>query len=106
MSLSERQRKFARMVGHLILWATEHGYELTFGDAYRDPRCPYGSTQSKHHSRLAVDLNLFVDGVYRPDTDAYTPLGEYWESIGGVWGGRFDGPGGAPTGDGNHFEIG
>jgi hypothetical protein len=97
MSLSEKQRQFCRMVGMLIDYAYAHGYELTFGDAYRDPRCPYGSEVSLHHDRLAIDLNLFVDGKYRPDGTAHIPLGEFWESIGGSWGGRFN--------DANHYSL-
>ncbi|EIH4172001.1 M15 family metallopeptidase, partial [Escherichia coli] len=49
--------------------------------------------------RLAVDFNLFINGKYQADTDAYRPLGEYWESIGGTWGGRFS------RADGNHFSL-
>lgn len=98
MSLSQRQRKFARMVGELLVWCYSNGFEVTFGDAYRPPeRAIRGSFHSK---RLAIDLNLFIDGVYREDTKSYTPLGLYWESLGGSWGGRFSAP------DGNHFSLG
>ena len=38
MTLSEAQRKFTRMIGSLIFMAYANGYELSFGDAYRDPR--------------------------------------------------------------------
>jgi hypothetical protein len=93
------------MVADLIIWAYEHGYELTFGDAYRDPRLHgavgtklgYGAVSSCHKIRLAVDLNLFKDGVYMQATEDHAPLGEYWESIGGSWGGRFQ--------DGNHYSL-
>jgi hypothetical protein len=104
MTLGEKQRKFTRMVGQLIAWSYEHGYELTFGDAYRDPAqakanaaAGKGIASSLHCVRLAIDLNLFKDGVYQTTTEAYTPLGEYWESLGGAWGGRFN--------DGNHFSL-
>jgi len=95
--LRENQSEFVRMVGKLIDFATANGYELTFGDAYRDTRCPYGAVKSKHHDRLAVDFNLFIDGKYCQSTESHRPLGEYWESIGGRWGGRFR--------DGNHYEY-
>lgn len=46
---------------------------------------------SKHLNRLAADLVL-----YNPDTkevitygEAFRPIGEYWERLGGRWGGRF-----------------
>jgi hypothetical protein len=88
------------MVGNLIAWALEQGYELTFGDAFRDPRAtfPYGSEKSFHKKRLAIDFNLFKDGKYLTSTDDHLPLGEYWESLGGSWGGRW--------GDGNHYSLG
>lgn len=97
MDLGAKQRLFVRMVANLIVWAYDHGYELTFGDAYRDPRVPYGHPNSCHRKRLAVDLNLFKDGVYLDKTEDHQPLGEYWESIGGTWGGRFQ--------DGNHYSL-
>ncbi|MCX8311186.1 M15 family metallopeptidase, partial [Escherichia coli] len=90
----------------LIHWAQEHGYRLTFGEAYRTPeqaalnaKSGKGIRNSPHTLRLAVDFNLFINGKYQADTDAYRPLGEYWESIGGTWGGRFS------RADGNHFSL-
>jgi len=97
VTLGEKQRIFTQMIGQLIRWAYDHGYELTFGDAYRDPRVPYGHPKSLHKERLAVDFNLFKDGKYLKETDDHRPLGEYWESIGGSWGGRFK--------DGNHYSL-
>jgi len=84
------------MVPRLIDKAIEMGFEVTLGDAYRDPRCPYGSKSSRHKVRLAIDLNLFRDGVYLSDTEDHAPLGIWWEEQGGIWGGRFH--------DGNHYE--
>ena len=95
--LGDKQRRFTCMIGELIGWAYENGYELTFGDAYRDPRVTYGHQNSLHRKHLAVDLNLFINGEWQQSTEAHTPLGEYWESIGGTWGGRFD--------DGNHYSL-
>jgi hypothetical protein len=85
------------MVALLILHAEQLGYEVTFGDAYRDPRCGYGLRNSLHSQRLAIDLNLFKDGAYLRSTMDHEPLGLYWESIGGTWGGRFN--------DGNHYSL-
>lgn len=98
MSLRKQQSEFAVKVAELIYYAYAQGYELTFGDAYRDPRAifPYSSKSSKHYSRLAIDLNLFENGKYLSSTEDHRKLGEYWEKIGGIWGGRFD--------DGNHYE--
>lgn len=104
MSLQQKQAKFARMIAQLILYADRMGYQLTFGEAYRPPetaalyaRQGKGIARSLHCERLAVDFNLFKDGVYLPRTIDHKPLGEFWESIGGTWGGRF--------GDGNHYSL-
>ena len=107
LSLGDTQRLFTLMIADLIEFAYEHGYELTFGDAYRDPRAfgimgtnkpwIYGRSASNHKRRLAVDFNLFKGGTYLTQTSDYLPLGQYWESIGGAWGGRFK--------DGNHFSV-
>lgn len=106
-SLGSKQRRFVRMVADLIVWTYDNGYELTFGDAYRDPRLHgevgvkkgYGSAMSCHKSRLAIDLNLFKNGVFLQSTEDHRPLGEKWESMGGTWGGRFSNP------DGNHYSL-
>lgn len=105
MTLGEKQRDFPRMIADLILWAYSQGYQVTFGDAYRDPRLHgivgekkgYGAARSCHKMRLAVDLNLFKDGRYLSLTEDHRPLGEKWESMGGTWGGRFE--------DGNHYSL-
>jgi len=97
MSLIPKQNRFARMIALLILFAQEKGYEVTCGDFFRDERCDYGHPKSLHKRRLAADLNLFKDGVYLKDTEDYRLLGEFWESLGGSWGGRIN--------DGNHFSL-
>lgn len=108
MTLGEKQRLFTRLVGKLIEYAYASGYELTFGDAYRSPaqarqnaQAGKGIVNSLHCERLAIDLNLFIGGVYQTDSAAYKALGEYWETLGPdcKWGGRFSRP------DGNHFSI-
>jgi len=105
LTLGEKQRLFTSMVGDLIRFAYSSGFELTIGDAYRDPRAfgqvgekkGYGRSGSNHKQRLAIDLNLFREGKYLTETDDHRPLGEYWESLGGSWGGRFK--------DGNHYSL-
>lgn len=106
MTLSEKQQKFTVMIGQLIARAAELGCGLTFGEAYRTPeqaqlnaKSGKGIANSLHTQRLAVDFNLFVNGQYQTDSVAYRQLGEFWESIGGSWGGRFSKP------DGNHFSL-
>ena len=97
MALSTKQQRFTRMIARLIIYAESLGYGLTFGDAYRDPRTKYGHKNSLHRKRLAVDFNLFKGNNYLTKTEDYLPLGEYWEKMGGSWGGRFK--------DGNHFSL-
>lgn len=102
-ALLDKQIKFAGLVSQLIARAFELGYGLTLGDAYRDPRCPYGSEVSLHKERLAIDLNLFrrENGHWRfcADTAAHRELGEWWEALDSecAWGGRFN--------DGNHYAL-
>lgn len=107
MTLSEKQQKFTVMISKLILWANDHGYGLTFGEAFRtqeqaalNAKKGSGISNSLHTQRLAVDFNLFINGVYQTKSEAYKPLGEYWESLGGAWGGRFK-----SNPDGNHFSL-
>ena len=104
MTLGDKQRLFTKMVGDLIRWAYDHGYELTFGEAYRTPEQAAlnaakgtGIAKSLHTERLAIDLNLFKDGKFLTSTEDHRPLGEWWESKGGAWGGRFK--------DGNHYSL-
>lgn len=95
MKLSEKQQEFTRMVGLLIGFATQQGYGLTHGDAFAKSGHKKGSF---HYKRLAIDFNLFKDGEWLQKTSDHEPLGLFWESIGGTWGGRFN--------DGNHYSLG
>lgn len=104
-SLREKQSRFVLMLARLIDKAYGMGYTLTLGDAYRDQRLHgpmgvkmgYGHKNSCHKLRLAIDLNLFRGGRFLEGTEAHRPLGEWWESQGGTWGGRFA--------DGNHYSL-
>ena len=93
--LREQQSKFAKRVALLILYAYELGYEVTFGDAYATEGHQEGSF---HYKRLAIDLNLFKFGRYLDKTEDHKPLGLFWKSLGGTWGGAW--------GDGNHYSWG
>ena len=97
MSLREKQSKFAKKVALLILHAYELGYEVTLGDAYATRG---HSSNSFHYKRLAIDINLFKDGIYLEKTEDHKSLGDYWKSIGGTWGGDFKHK------DGNHYSYG
>lgn len=99
MSLQRVQSEFAVCVARLILRADQLGYQVTFGDAYRDPRAPYGHPNSVHRKRLAVDLNLFQNGRYLTATGDHKILGEWWKAQHPLarWGGDFE--------DGNHYSF-
>ena len=109
MTLGDTQREFTLAVGKLILYTYGFGYELTFGDAYRDKRVhgefnkkkSYSAGKSVHKIRLAVDFNLFVSGVWIQDGEheAWKELGEYWKTLHALarWGGDFK--------DANHFSF-
>jgi hypothetical protein len=58
-----------------------------------------GIRNSLHGDRLAIDLNLFINGVYQRQTEAYRPLGEKWEA----WAARGAGASARPMA--NHFSI-
>ena len=104
MTLGQKQRKFSKMLAELILWAYEHGYEITIGEVFRTAEQAAinaskgtGIKNSLHTLCLAADLNLFKDGMYLTKTEDHTELGLQWESMGGSWGGRFN--------DGNHYSL-
>ena len=96
MSLRKQQSLFVKAVGYLISYAHSLGYELTFGDTYAGKFLHrHGSF---HDKGLAIDLNLFKNGVYLDKTSDHILLGEYWKLLGGSWGGDWE--------DGNHYSWG
>lgn len=110
MSLSDQQWEFLKDVAALIYFAehkSDKVYKLTGAELYRTPEQAQlnadkgiGIKNSQHTKRLAVDLNLFIDGEYKTDTKSYRELGEFWKGLSyeNRWGGDFSRP------DGNHFE--
>jgi hypothetical protein len=97
-TLRQKQSRFVRYVGRLIQFATDSGYELTAGEFYRTPEQEaynaahgLGIAASLHTLRLAVDFNLFKDGVLCNHVADFEPLGIYWENLATdcAWGGRF-----------------
>ena len=107
MTLGNKQRLFAKLLPGLLNQAYLMGFEVTLGDAYRDPRVHgqlgeskgYGYSNSCHKLKLAIDLNLFKDGQYLSSTKDHEQLGIWWEELHPYcrWGGRFD--------DGNHYSL-
>lgn len=115
MTLGDKQRLFAKLLGEFLVWAYANDYEFSMGEAWRPEATAKlyesqgkGISKSLHIIRLAVDLNLFLDSapgidddIYQTQSEAYRPLGEKWESMHPLcrWGGRFSRP------DGNHFSL-
>lgn len=109
MTLREKQSLFVVLIANLIDYGYAVGFEMTFGECYRSPeeamrlaKLGKGIANSLHTSRLAIDINLFLDGKYLTKSEDYAELGLWWEahstkSYECCWGGRFN--------DGNHFSI-
>jgi hypothetical protein len=87
-----KQQRFAMCFGMLIDFAIKQGYQITFPGEHVNH-----IKNSLHFIGLAKDINLFRNNKYLVKTEDYLELGEYWESLGGTWGGRFN--------DGCHFSI-
>lgn len=110
MPIGTLQRRFTLLIGQLICWAYENGYELTGGEWARtkEQQALYvkqgksKTMSSRHLQRLAMDFNLFQDGKYLQRTEEYRPLGDYWKSLDPrcIWGGDWK-----SFPDGNHFEM-
>lgn len=108
-TVGQLQRRFLPLVAKLIDYAYTQGYELSAGELYRSPEQAAlnaqhgtGIANSLHTLRLAVDLQLFKDGVYLTDSAAYKALGDFWKTLDPLasWGGDF-----TTRPDGNHFSL-
>lgn len=105
--LLKAQWRFTKAVALLLQYASYRGYEVTLSEAYRPKETAElyaeqgrGISDSAHCLRLAIDLNLFRDGLYLTQTEDYAELGDFWKILGGVWGGNFK-----TRNDGNHFQM-
>ena len=105
----DRQQTFTTNVAKLILYINSKGYACTFGETLRTKemaqiyaRTGKGIVDSNHIYKLAVDLNLFKNGVYLSDAKEYKQFGEYWEQLNqfNEWGGRWK-----HLVDSCHFEM-
>ena len=99
--LADKQRRFCWMIGQLIQFAFNNGMALRFACA-KCAKVGHHKINSLHYEGLAIDFNLDMrgpDGKWRwcEDTLSHKVIGEFWETIGGSWGGRFD--------DGNHYSL-
>ena len=108
MTLREKQSLFLLNAAKLIQWAFDNGFELTGGELLRtkEQQEIYFKSEksqtmnSRHLQKLAIDLNLFIDGKYRTEKVAYAPIAEHWKSL------HPDNVAGYDWGwDANHFEM-
>lgn len=125
MKLSEKQQIFAQNISKLIAWIfAQPGYSVTLGEVLRPEEMQLlyfeGYTISKeanglhlvkaakksktmnsqHLKKLAIDLNLFIDGIYQSGKEPYKPLAEYWKGL------HPDNVAGYDWGwDSNHFQM-
>lgn len=108
-ALLEAQYEFARKMTLVYQRANElypggpgrPGWK--FGRGLCCPSCSKDS--SLHRLSLAEDLLVVLNGEIA-DYATYLPLGEYAESLGLSWGGRFDLDGDGRQGDDpNHFSL-
>lgn len=106
--LLEKQFVFGRSVPLLLDYITLRGYryklgEVKRGQAQADANAASGAgiSNSLHLDGLAIDIDLFKDGVYLQETSAHLIFGQFWKSLGPdhCWGGDFKKP------DGNHYSI-
>jgi len=109
--LGAKQNRFGLMQAYWRIWVEENypNYQLTKGDAFRDPRVfgavgiakpgGYGRASSLHKMRLAQDWNLIIDGVFQQSSEAHREIGEAWESM------SEDASSGVSFNDGNHYSL-
>ena len=83
MSLGTEQERFSLMVAKLITYAYTLGYKIRLGEGYNAAGTGHmkGSTR---YVKLAIDINLFKDGVYLTDGADHSILHDYWDSLGGA----------------------
>jgi hypothetical protein len=108
MTLREAQSLHVQLTSQLISYILSLDFQLTWGetlrtklDAVAEAASGSGISNSLHLIGLAVDLNLFKDGVWLSDTESHRQFGTYWKSLNPLcrWGGDFSKP------DGNHYSI-
>lgn len=114
--MSMKQSNFMGNVAKLILFIYSRGYTCSGGELLRTPEMAAiyakrgtGIKNSQHIKKLAIDLNLFKDGVYLTDTSHHRQFGEYWMTLNpeNRWGGDWDMDHLTEEGedDGNHYEM-
>lgn len=107
LNLGQRQRLFMELLPRLLNFIYSKGYEVTGGDLWAKTG---HKNNSNHYIRLAIDLNLFLDGKYLEKSESHLQFGKFWMSLHPLcrWGGNWDGdnnPFEFGESDGNHYSI-
>lgn len=109
MTLLEAQQLHFECLIKLGTWGLANGYKFTGDEYLRTPEQALANSQSGagilhslHLIRLAIDLNVFKDGVFFKTVEEYRPLGDYWKTLDPLccWGGDF-----TTRPDADHFSI-
>ena len=120
MASTAKRVKFIELWGQLCAYAAERGIKYIAWTFDRSPQeqnylyqqgrtrpgkivtnCDGYIKKSPHQHWLAIDIAIVKNGAVEwADLPEYHDLGEYWESLGGFWGGRI-----ASLGDVYHFEL-
>jgi hypothetical protein len=114
MPLGKRQELFMECLAQFLPWLLANGYKIRGGELQRDPRIAAmnaaagtGISSSVHIDKLAIDLNLFRNGVFLDKTEDHAAAGAKWKSLHPLcrWGGDFKDSRGRPKPDGNHYSV-
>ena len=114
MKLGKKQELFSRLLVQLLSYIHEQGYDVRMGEVWRSKaaaeeyaRLGIGIINSAHRNKLAVDINLFLDGKYLTSTEDHRIFGEYWEGLHPLcrWGGRWKVGKKKGGRDGNHYSL-
>jgi len=92
--LFDKRALFTSLIPRLIDKMIADGYAPLHGkDGLKHMK------NSLHYDGLAIDIDLFKDGVYLTKTEDHQRFGEFWEALHPDcrWGGRFK--------DGNHYSV-
>ena len=107
LTLGQKQRLFVRFLGLLINYAYSKRYEFSLGEGYvgdsinkpteDTPHIRHGA----HFTRLGIDLNLFINGVWITDGahPAWNDLATFWKALHPLCRAGLD------FKDANHFSI-
>ena len=110
MTLRARRCLFTFNLARLIAWVNmQKGYTCSLSEALRPQwvaekyaKEGKGSRVSLHIDGLAVDLNIYSEGVYLTKSEDYEFAGAYWKTLDpdNRWGGDIE-----SLRDGNHFSC-